>query len=83
MNKLINGFFGLTNSRKGALSLIILTISAVLAAFGKLDPTFAAVVATIQVIFCWTQSKTDQAAINSTTTPTPYVEGGMPDLPTR
>lgn len=58
------GIVGLVKSKKATLSLLILAVSAVLSFTGHMDPAFAAIVATIQGIYCWTQHKVDLACIN-------------------
>ncbi len=64
MNRLTNGLLGLCSSRKGALSLIIVVAVSILALLGKVEGiSYAAVIATVQVLFCWTQSSTDKAAM--------------------
>jgi len=64
MNIILKGTAGLLGSKKGALSMFILIAIIALSATGHLDSiAFAAVCASIQGIFCFTQSKTDQMMI--------------------
>lgn len=57
---ILKGITGLCGSTKGTLSLLIVVVAAVLTFMGKLDSvSFAAVIATVQAIFCWTRMKTD------------------------
>lgn len=73
MNIVVKGLTGLLGSRKGTLSLVILICITALCALGHLDGNaYAAVCTVISGIFCFTQAKTDQAAIASPTCPTPY-----------
>lgn len=66
MKSLFQGIAGLVSSKKGALSLLVLTSMSVLAAFGKLDGmAYAAGCSAIVSIFCWTHAKTDVAAMQS------------------
>ncbi len=61
---ILNGIKGLLGSKKGTLSLIILSAIIALAATGHLEGmSFAAVVASVQALYCWTQSKTDQVSM--------------------
>lgn len=69
----LRGLKGCFASKKAVMCMLILAAVTALAATGKVDGTaFAAVVSVIGTIFCYTVAKTDQAAINSPTTQTPY-----------
>ena len=62
--QIIKGITGLLQSRKGTLSLIITASITYLCAAGKIDGTsFAAVVAVVQLIFCYSQAKIDQQSM--------------------
>ena len=66
MIHILNGLKGLLTSRKGTLSLIIFVGSLVALFMSKMDGvSFAAVMGTVQLIFCWSHSKTDQQSIIS------------------
>lgn len=59
-----NGIKGLLASKKGTLSLILLTCATAANLLGKLDSTaYAAVVGTIGTIYCWTAAKIDAASL--------------------
>jgi hypothetical protein len=63
---ILKGIKGLVESKKGVLILLILTISSVLCAKGRIDGTaYAAVMTVISTIYCWTSSKIDVASMQS------------------
>ncbi len=69
MGNVMKGLLNLLGSKKGALSLIIIACITGLAAFGKLESmAYAAVVASVQAIYCYTAARTDRA----------YLEAGQP-----
>lgn len=62
--KILNGIVGLASSRKGTLSLLILSCLSVLTFLGHIDGTaFSAGCVLISSVFCFTQSKTDCASM--------------------
>jgi len=70
---ILNGIKGLLSSKKGTLSLIVLAVSAILAAVGKLDGTaWAASMTVVSGVYCFTQSRIDGAyaanQVSATTT---------------
>lgn len=56
---ILNGFINLCASKKGVLSLLILTSTVFLAVINKLNPTVAACFGIIHSIYCWTTAQTD------------------------
>ena len=72
----IEGIKGVLTSTKGVFSVFIVIISAVLSLMGHLTPSFAAIISSVQIIFCAAHAYVNGRQMQATTTLQTTLLGG-------